>query len=174
MATGTLAPGQSWSGVERRAPRQIDRTGINIKRIGEFIFRYGLALVFVWLGLLKFTLYEANNIAALIDHSPFFSWLYQRLSEQDVSNMAGIIEISIGVMLAMRSFWPSLSAIGSIGAILTFLTTLSLLLTSPAIWQSGYSAPALSTLGQFLIKDVVLLGVSVWSLGEATRAEHLQ
>jgi uncharacterized membrane protein YkgB len=175
MTTATLAPNQGWSGEERRAPRQFDRTGINTKRIGECVFRYGLALIFVWLGLLKFTLYEANAIQALISHSPLFTLAYERLSVQDVSNMVGVIEISIGIMLATRSFWPSLSAIGSVGAVLTFLVTLSFILTTPGIWQAGYGFPALSaTPGQFLLKDVVLLGVSLWTLGEAMRAERLQ
>lgn len=175
MATGSLAPDRGWSGAERRAPRQLDRTGINTKRLGEFVFRYGLALIFVWIGLLKFTLYEANNIQALVSHSPLFTWLYARLSVQDISNMTGVIEIAIGVMLAMRSFWPSLSAIGSIGAVVTFVVTLSFMLTTPGLWQPGYGFPALSALpGQFLLKDVVLLGVSLWTLGEATRAERLQ
>lgn len=175
MANGTLAHNQRWNGAERRAAQQFDRTGINTKRLGEFIFRYGLALVFVWIGLLKFTLYQANNIAALVQHSPLFTWLYARLSVQDISNMVGVIEIAIGVMLAMRSFWPSLSAIGSVGAVITFVVTLSFMLTTPGIWQAGYGFPALSALpGQFLLKDLVLLGVSLWTLGEATRADHLQ
>jgi reactive chlorine resistance protein C len=49
-----------------------------------------------------------------------------------------------------------------------FLTTLSFLLTTPG-WESSLGGfPALSTSpGQFLIKDVVLLGVALHTAGEA-------
>ena len=50
-----------------------------------------------------------------------------------------------------------------------FLTTLSFLVTTPGVWEpSAGGFPALSALpGQFLIKDLALLGISLWTLGEA-------
>ncbi len=36
--------------------------------------------------------------------------------------------------------------------------------------QSGLGFPALAVPGQFLIKDVVLLGAALWTTGEALRA----
>ena len=49
------------------------------------------------------------------------------------------------------------------------LTTLSFLVTTPGVWESSLGGfPALSALpGQFLIKDLALLGISLWTLGEA-------
>ncbi len=52
-----------------------------------------------------------------------------------------------------------------------FLITLSFLLTTPGVWQPGYGFPALSpSPGQFLAKDLVLLGAAIWTAGEALRA----
>ena len=53
-----------------------------------------------------------------------------------------------------------------------FLTTLSFLFSTPG-WEASLGGfPALSVVpGQFLLKDVVLLGAAVWSLGEALTAE---
>jgi Protein of unknown function, DUF417 len=50
-----------------------------------------------------------------------------------------------------------------------FLTTLSFLVTTPGVWEPSLGGfPALSTVpGQFLIKDLALLGISLWTLGEA-------
>jgi uncharacterized membrane protein YkgB len=50
-----------------------------------------------------------------------------------------------------------------------FLTTLSFLITTPGVWASSAGGfPALSGApGQFLIKDLALLGISVWTLGQA-------
>jgi uncharacterized membrane protein YkgB len=53
-----------------------------------------------------------------------------------------------------------------------FLTTLSFLVTTPGVWASSAGGfPALSALpGQFLIKDLALLGIALWTLGEAWKA----
>ena len=53
-----------------------------------------------------------------------------------------------------------------------FLTTLSFLVTTPGVWEAGAGGfPALSGKpGQFLIKDLALLGISLWTFGEALKA----
>jgi uncharacterized membrane protein YkgB len=61
--------------------------------------------------------------------------------------------------------------IGSGLAVGMFLTTLSFLFTTPG-WEPTLGGfPALSAMpGQFLLKDVVLLGAALWSTGEAASA----
>jgi uncharacterized membrane protein YkgB len=43
------------------------------------------------------------------------------------------------------------------------------MLSTPPVWESSLGGfPALSVApGQFLLKDLVLLGASIWTLGEA-------
>ena len=50
-----------------------------------------------------------------------------------------------------------------------FFTTLSFLVTTPGVWEPSLGGfPALWRYqGQFLIKDLTLLGISLWTLGEA-------
>jgi uncharacterized membrane protein YkgB len=49
-----------------------------------------------------------------------------------------------------------------------FLTTLTFLFSTPGWEPSLGGFPALSAMpGQFLLKDIVLLGAALWSLGEA-------
>ena len=87
---------------------------------------------------------------------------------------SGVIEISIGPVMATRSIWLKASAIGGIGAVMTFLITLSFLLTTPGVWEPGYGFGFLSALpGQFLAKDLVLLGVSIWTAAEAWKAAEM-
>lgn len=51
-----------------------------------------------------------------------------------------------------------------------FLTTLSFVITTPGVWQAGYGFPALAASpGQFLVKDVVLLGAAIWTLADSLR-----
>jgi len=140
---------------------------------GEIVLRYGLVVVLVWIGMLKFTSYEAEGIRPLAAHSPFFSWTYNFLSTRDFSNILGVIEIAIGLLIALRPFSAKLSAIGSIGGVITFLITLTFLLSTPGVIQEGMSFPFISgSPGQFLIKDIVLLGASLWTAGEALTASH--
>ncbi|MEO6915685.1 MAG: DUF417 family protein [Chitinophagaceae bacterium] len=135
---------------------------------GAFIIRYGLALVLLWIGILKFTSYEAAGIEPLAANSPLLSWALRMISAGGFSRLLGVVEIVLALMIASRSFSPKVSAIGSAGAILTFIVTLTLLFSTPGIIQSGYSFPFISAMpGQFLIKDVVLLGAAVWTYGEA-------
>jgi uncharacterized membrane protein YkgB len=52
-----------------------------------------------------------------------------------------------------------------------FLTTLSFLFSTPGWEPSLGGVPALSgAVGQFLVKDFVLLGAALWCFGEAWTA----
>jgi uncharacterized membrane protein YkgB len=152
----------------------IERTGttliVAIDEVGKAIVRYGLVLVLVWIGGMKFTAYEAMGIQPLVAHSPLVSWMYDFLSVRDFARMLGVIEIATATLIALRSVSPKASAVGSVLAIGLFATTLSFLFSTPG-WEPSLGCPALSASpGQFLIKDVVLFGASVWILGESLRA----
>ncbi|MEO5765764.1 MAG: DUF417 family protein [Casimicrobiaceae bacterium] len=150
--------------------RTVQRTH-PLEGIGEMLLRYGLVAIFLWIGLLKFTEYEAKGIEPLLANSPFFAWALGAFGLRTLSNAIGVIEIVIGLLIAIRSFAPRLSALGSIGAIVLFFVTMSFLLSTPGVWQTGYGFPYLSAMpGQFLAKDLVLLGASFWTAGEALRA----
>lgn len=136
-------------------------------KAGELLVRYGLVLILVWIGAMKFTAYEAQGIQPLVASSPLLSWMYRFLSLQGMSNLLGVVEISTGVLIAMRPFSARLAAVGSALGVMTFLTTLTFLFTLPGWEKSLGGFPALSGSGGFLLKDLVLLGASLWSLGEA-------
>jgi uncharacterized membrane protein YkgB len=94
----------------------------------------------------------------------------QFLSIQAVSNLLGIIEISIALMIASRPLSARLAAIGSTAAVLMFLTTLTFLFSLPG-WEPELGGfPGLSSAGGFLVKDLILLAAAVWSCGEALSA----
>lgn len=152
---------------------------VTIERIGSAVSRYGLAVVLIWIGCMKFTAYEAMGIQPLVSHSPFFAWTLNFMDVRTLSAAIGVIEIATGLLITSRRFSPRASAIGSLLAVGTFLITLSFILSTPGVWAAPAGGfPALSAHpGQFLIKDIVLLGVSTWSLGESMkhirRASHL-
>ncbi len=145
--------------------------GYTLENIGAIIIRYGLVIILLAVGALKFTAYEAEGVQGFVANSPLMSWVYSIFTVRSFAALLGIIEITLGILIATRPFAPKISAIGSIGAIFMFLTTLSFLLTTPGVWQAGYGFPFPSVLpGQFLVKDIMLLGAAVWTAGEALRA----
>ncbi len=147
---------------------------LGVEAVGRALARYGLVAVVAWIGLMKFTAYEAEGIRPFVANSTLMSWVYGFLSVRGFSAMLGVVEVAIAVLIAARPFSPRVSAIGSGLAVGMFLTTLSFLVTTPGVWEpSAGGFPALSAVpGQFLIKDLALLGISLWSLGEAWKASQ--
>ena len=146
-------------------------TNSGIDVAAGLLARYGLVVVIGWIGLLKFTTFEANGIQPLVANSPLMSWLYTIFSVQTFSALLGVVEISVALLIAIKPVAPKLSAIGSAAAIGLFLATISFLFTTPGVGEASAGGfPVLSSTGQFLIKDVALLGLSAWTLADALHA----
>jgi uncharacterized membrane protein YkgB len=145
-----------------------------VEAVGRELARYGLVVVVGWIGLMKFTAYEAEGIRLYVANSPLMSWVYGFISVRGFSAVLGVVEIAVALLIAARPFSPRASALGSALAVGMFLTTLSFLVTTPGVWEpSAGGFPALSGKpGQFLLKDLALLGISVWSLGEGWQASE--
>jgi reactive chlorine resistance protein C len=127
---------------------------------GQIVARYSVVFFFLAFGLAKFTPGEATMVHPLLVHSPFLFWLPMLFDQQLSSDIVGVVEIALSVMMASRPLAPRISAIGSYGIAASLVITLSFLITTPHL------EPAL---GGFIIKDVTLLGVALWSGGEALR-----
>jgi uncharacterized membrane protein YkgB len=143
-----------------------------VEAVGRELARYGLVVVVAWIGLMKFTAYEAEGISRYVSNSPLMSWVYGLMSHRGFSAVLGVVEVAIALLIALRPFSPRASVLGSALAVGMFLTTLSFLVTTPGVWEPSLGGfPALSGApGQFLIKDLALLGIALWSLGEAWKA----
>ena len=94
--------------------------------IGTGILRYGLVIVLVWIGGMKFTAYEAAGIAPLEIHSPLVSWAYYLLGEAPSLISWGVIEITLGIGIALRQVRPRISGIASLVSASTTEQNLSL------------------------------------------------
>ena len=110
-------------------------------------------VVIAWIGLMKFTAYEAEGISPFIANSPLMRWVYGLMSVRGLSAALGVVEVAIAILIAARPLAPQISAIGSALAVGMFLTTLSFLITTPGVWEPSLDGfPALSAMpGQFLI-----------------------
>ncbi|MGX9671690.1 YkgB family protein [Mycobacterium sp. HM-7] len=145
--------------------------GAAVRALAHIVARYGLAIVIGWIGIFKFCSYEALNIQPLVANSPFMGWLYSVFSVTTFSSILGVVEIATAVLLVVKPWYPRVSLLGSALAIVLFVSTLSFLLTTPGVGEASAGGfPFLSMTGQFLLKDIVLLGVSIFTLADAMEA----
>jgi Protein of unknown function, DUF417 len=64
-------------------------TSTRVEAAGRELARYGLVVVVAWIGLMKFTAYEAEGIRPFVANSPLLSWVYGPLSVQGFSAVLG-------------------------------------------------------------------------------------
>src|SRR5215469_13979202 len=84
-----------------------------LNRPGIGILRYGLVIVLLWIGAMKFTSYEAAGIAPLEMHSPLMNWLYVLMGQRNISDLLGVVEIALGIGIALRYVYPHVSGMGT-------------------------------------------------------------
>ena len=133
---------------------------------------FPVALVLLWIGGMKFTLFEAQGIETLVKTSPLMSWMYELWDLQTTSNIIGVYDLLAVILLVMSLFFPQLliPAIALSGAVLvvtqTFLFSWSAALNDETILSTG---------GHFLIKDLWFIAnlTLYWFLSQDEQTNHL-
>ena len=126
-----------------------------LSRIGYYISLFGAALILLWIGIFKFTPTEAAAIKPLVENHFFTFFIYKMMSVQAVSNLIGVIEIIIALLLIFSAKFALLKKYAGIGMIVIFLVTLSYLFTTPGMWKIVDGVPVTDF---FIVKDLMLLG----------------
>lgn len=122
---------------------------------GYYISLFGAALILLWIGIFKFTPTEAAAIKPLVENHFLTFFVYKVTSVQTVSNLIGVIEIIIALLLIFSAKFAVLKRYAGIGMIITFLVTLSYLFTTPGMWKVIDGVPVTDF---FILKDLMLLG----------------
>lgn len=138
-----------------------------LQRAGRLVALTGVVLALLLIGGLKFTQVEIEALRPLIGGTPWLAWLYPALGESGASYLLGVVELAAALLL-MASPWSARAGfVGATVAAITFLVTCSLLLAPLPVWDDRVGGfPALGPLGQFLIKDIALLGASLAAAGD--------
>jgi len=144
-------------------------------RIAPLVARYGLVVVLAWFGAMKFTHYESQGISHWVANSPFLGWAYNIVSVDAFGRFNGSVELTTAVLLALKPWYPKASVVGGIIASLFFVTTLSFMITTPGVGEASAGGfPILSADGEFLMKDIALIGLALWLLADAIDATRRQ
>jgi uncharacterized membrane protein YkgB len=149
------------SNGDRRFPARAQDGIDSIRHAGRSLALAGVVLPLLLIGGLKFTQVEIEALKPLIGGTPWLAWLYPVFGEAGASYFLGIVEITAAVLLVASPWSPRAAVCGGAMAAVTFLVTSSLLVALP-IWEAKAGGfPALNILGQFLLKDVALLGIAL-------------
>jgi uncharacterized membrane protein YkgB len=168
-------------------------------RAGVTLVRLSIAIVFIWIGALKFVPYEADSITPMVANSPLLSYFYKHPEQYKrhltkegqfvqaerewqrengtytFSEGLGTVELSIALLVLLN---PVSRKAGFIGGLLSFLTpfvTLSFLVTTPEAWvpalgDAQHGVPYLSGMGRLILKDTMMMAGSVLIMADSARS----
>ena len=136
-------------------------TARKLTNASYIVMLFGIILVLGWIGGMKFTAGEADGVYPLMTTSPFFSWITDAFDKQGASNFIGVIELATVVLLP-GWFWNRYAFFaGAALSVITFLGTLSFMVTFAPAWIPGAGFPMLAGGGHFLLKDLVMLAATL-------------
>ena len=133
----------------------------------------GRLLIFLLFGYQKWFEYEAQTLIPFISNGPLTFWMYPVFGLHGASYFLGVSEWLTAALL-IWGFWnPKAGILGAILSVGTFVTTVSIIPFMPEGWNAAAGFPAMQGNVAFLMKDVVLLAVSVYLLKQdVVRAAH--
>jgi uncharacterized membrane protein YkgB len=101
----------------------------------------------------------------LITHGPFIFWTIPVLGIRGTAILLGTSEWTFGTLLLLGYWNKKLGILGALGSCCTFIATFTILPFAPDAWEAGAGGfPAMTIVAAFLLKDLVLLTVSVYLL----------
>jgi uncharacterized membrane protein YkgB len=135
------------------------------------LFKLVMVLIFFLFGYAKWFDYEAQGLIHLTSNSPFLAWMHHAFGPHIVSYFLGVMEWTTGSLLLLGLRWQLPALIGAAASCLTFAVTVTMIFTTPGAWEASAGGfPAMGGATGFLVKDVVLLAVSIFLLRQAMAA----
>lgn len=116
------------------------------------------------MGFLKFIAYEQAAVSGLMMTNPLTSWFVNVFGNTLSISIIGFIEILTAILIFAGFKNAKLGSMGAALAAFTLFVTSTFLVFGPVI-QDGHGFPFLSPMpGQFILKDIPLLGAALWLL----------
>ena len=144
--------------------RALTRTGLLQSDLDYHLLRAAMVLIFLAFGYQKWFAYEAKVLIPFISNGPLIFWLYPVFGIQGASWFLGTAEWLICALLFL-GFWDKrLGVLGAIGSTGTYVATVTIIPFMPNGWDPAAGFPAMAGNVPFLMKDVVLLAVSIYLL----------
>jgi uncharacterized membrane protein YkgB len=140
------------------------RSGVLASDLDYHVIRASMVIVFLFFGYQKWFAYEARVLIPYISNGPLIWWLYPVFGIRGASWFLGTSEWTFGALL-FAGFWDKrLGVLGAAGSTVTYLMTVTIIPFMPGGWDPAAGFPAMAGNVPFLMKDVVLLAVSLYLL----------
>jgi uncharacterized membrane protein YkgB len=144
---------------------RLARSGLLRRDLDYHLLRAAMVVIFAWFGYDKWFESEIRALAPLITHGPFISWTIPVLGIHGTAIFLGATEWTVGSLILLGFWEKKLGVLGALGSTVTFISTLSILPFVPDGWDAGAGGfPAMAMNAAFLLKDLVLLVVSIYLL----------
>lgn len=145
----------------------LSRYGLLAKDFDYHFIRASMVIIFLFFGYQKWFEYEAQVLIPYISNGPLISWMYPVFGIRGASYFLGVTEWLFGALLFLGFWNRKLGILGAFGSVVTFVLTVTIIPFMPDGWATSAGGfPAMAGNIPFLMKDVVLLAVSVYLLKE--------
>jgi uncharacterized membrane protein YkgB len=141
------------------------KLGILKQDLDYHLIRASMVVIFLFFGYQKWFYYEAQALIPYISHGPLIFWMYSIFGLKGATWFLGVAEWFFGALL-FAGFWnKKLGILGALGSCFSFVATVTIIPFIQNGWApSAGGFPAMTETVAFLLKDLVLLSVSVYLL----------
>ena len=145
--------------------RVLIRLGILTEDLDYHLIRASMVIIFFFFGYQKWWAYEAERLIPYISNGPLIFWLYPAFGMRGATWFLGVSEWTFGTLLFLGFWNKRLGILGALGSCATFIGTVTIIPFMPDGWDASAGGfPAMTGNVPFLMKDIVLLAVSVYLL----------
>jgi uncharacterized membrane protein YkgB len=138
------------------------------------LLRAAMVIIFFFFGYQKWFAYEVDRLVPYITNGPLIFWLYPAFGLRGATLFLGASEWTFGTLLFLGFWNKPLGIFGALGSTATFIGTVTIIPFMPEGWDAGAGGfPAMTGNVPFLMKDVVLLAVSIYLLTQDVRRSLL-
>src|SRR5438309_3679935 len=143
----------------------LGKLGVLKKDLDYHLLRASMVIIFLLFGYQKWFEYEAQTLIPYISNGPLIFWMYPVFGIRGATWFLGVSEWLFGALL-FAGFWnKKLGILGALGSCASFIGTVTIIPFMPDGWAASAGGfPAMTGNVPFLMKDVVLLAVSVYLL----------
>src|SRR5580700_9964766 len=141
------------------------KLGILKNDLDYHLLRASMVIIFLFFGYQKWFDYEARALLPYIGHGPLISWMYPVLGVRGATYFLGVAEWLFGALLFAGYWNKRWGILGALGSCFAFIATTTIIPFLPDGWAASAGGfPAMTEKVAFLMKDLVLLAVSVYLL----------
>src|SRR5713226_7488755 len=141
------------------------KLGILKEDIDYHFVRASMVIIFLFFGYQKWFDYEAQALIPYISSGPLIAWMYPVFGIRGACWFLGVSEWTFGALLFIGFWNKTAGVLGALGGIASFVSTTTIIPFMPGGWAASAGGfPAMTEKVAFLMKDFVLLAVSLYLL----------